>query len=862
MIGQTVGHYKILDRLGAGGMGEVYRAEDSVLKRQVALKVLPPEVAGSQERLKRFRREAELVASLNHSNIVVIYSVEEVDGIHFFTMELIEGRPLHRIIPADGLPVEEYFDIAVPLADALAVAHEQGVVHRDLKPDNIMVSDRGVVKVLDFGLAKPVSPAEDFDSTNLPTETLTSQGKIQGTVPYMSPEQVRGREIDHQSDIFSLGIVLHEMATGKRLFHGDSSADMVTAILTKEPDPVAEARPDLPFHLGRIISHCLVKDQSHRYQSTQDLRDELAGLKKEVESGRIRTGSLPGSGLDSEKTQAKWGKWIASGLVLALAVVALILMFAPKAETADTAAIAVMPFENLTGDPGRSYVGEGLSAGLITQLSEVGKLSVVGRSEAWSLRNENLTARQIGKRLGVEMVIEGGLLPGPELRVDVALTDGRSGLVLWSESFVGGRAQIFEIEKQITRSLTKFLEIPLSRVERARLAKNPTASLRAYDFYLQGQQYLEDVDNPDGAEFARDLFRQAVRIDPEFALAHVGLSSALWKIYQHGRDPEVLDEAEQEAKSALEIDPDLPAAQVALAQVYRSTGRYAESIGQLRQILADHPNPVEAYRQLAYSYEAAGDLEAAEESLRFAVALREDDWFSWNSLGIFFIRNTNFPEARRALELAAELAPEGLTWPLENLAVVQILEGDFEEAIQSFERIEGPSDDPNLIANIGTAYFFVDRLEEAEKYYLEAVDLRPRSAIEHGNLADLYTRMGRVEEARSSYLQALRLVEEALVANPKDNDLRVNQALYAAKAGECEIAVRLCDQLRSELPPVGGYHHDRAVAYALCGESDATLDALAEAIDLGVSASFVRQEDEFEDLRHDPRFIDLVGTNP
>ena len=403
MVGQTLGHYKILEKLGEGGMGEVYRAEDLTLKRQIALKILPSDVAGSQQRLVRFRREAEVVAGLNHPNIVVLHSVEEVDSLHFLTMELVEGKPLHLVIGAGGLPVHSYFNIAVPLADALSVAHEKGIVHRDLKPDNIMVSDRGVVKVLDFGLAKLTTEFGSTGATDLPTETLTSDGSIQGTVPYMSPEQVRAQNTDHQSDIFSLGVVLHEMATGKRLFRGESSADVITAILSKEPPPVSDARPDLPFHLSRIVAHCLVKDRRHRYQSTQDIRNELEGLQSEVQTGRIRTGSLTTPPLPESPRSRRQLRLIAgAALLVALAVVAFFWLRGPGTRASGYEAIAVMPFDNLTGDPSQDYVGEGLGAGLITQLSELSGLSVVGRSEVWSLRGKELSANQIGQRLGVK----------------------------------------------------------------------------------------------------------------------------------------------------------------------------------------------------------------------------------------------------------------------------------------------------------------------------------------------------------------------------------------------------------------------------------------------------------------------------
>ena len=858
MIGQTVGHYQILERLGAGGMGEVYRAEDTKLKRHVALKVLPPEVAGSQQRLARFRREAEVVASLNHANIVVIHSVEEADGVHFLTMELVKGKPLHRVIPRHGLAVDDYFDVAVPLADALSVAHEQGVVHRDLKPDNVMVSDRGVVKVLDFGLAKAVTPEPSSDTTELATETLTSDGRIQGTVPYMSPEQVRGQEIDHQSDIFSLGVVLHEMATGKRLFRGESSADTVSAILTHEPEAVPDLRPDLPFHLGRIVSRCLAKDRAHRYQSTRDLYEELAGLKREVDSGRIRTGSLSKTRLEGEESKKSWLGWVVGTAVIVAAVIGLLITRPPTGGS--STAIAVMPFENLTGDPNQGYIGDGLSAGLITQLDEISGLSVVGRSETWSLRNDHHTARQIGKKLGVDLVLEGGLLPGDQLRADVTLTDAKTGRLLWSETFQGSRDEIIEIERRMTNDLTAYLAIPLSRSERRRLARDPTESARAYEFYLQGQQFLEDVDSPRSAGFARDLFRQAIRVDPEFALAHAGLSDALWRGYQLDNDAETLTEAEREAEKALEIDPELPAAQVALARAYRSTGRYAESIGHLRQILAKHPDPAEAYRQLAFSFEAAGDFDSAEENLRFALSLEVDDWHRWNSLGAFHVRRGHYPEARQEFEKAAELAPDDVTWPRENLAALHILEGEFQAAVDLFEQIEGPSDDPKLVANIGIAFFYLDRLDEAEKYFQQAVELRPQSAIEHGNLADLYLRQGREEQARESYRTALRLVEESLKGVPNDYDLMVSRALYAAKVDECEKAVRVADSLQAELPEVGEYHYIRAMAYSLCDQRSGMLEAVGRAVTLGISPELIQEEDEFFAYRSDPDFIEIVGS--
>ncbi len=289
MIGQTLSHYKVLEKIGSGGMGEVYLAEDTKLSRKVALKVLPPEMAENAERRARFEREAKAVAALNHPNIVTIYSVEEAEGVHFITMELVKGKTLSELIPKKGMPLNKFFEVAIPLADAVSAAHEQGIIHRDLKPDNLMVSDEGSLKILDFGLAKLKPEHAEDGISELPTQSATGEGRILGTVAYMSPEQAEGKNIDHRSDIFSMGIILYEMVTGERPFKGDTAASLLAAILKDKPQSAAEVNPDIPRDLGKIIRRCLVKDTEHRYQTAKDVRNELEELKQEVDSGDFVT---------------------------------------------------------------------------------------------------------------------------------------------------------------------------------------------------------------------------------------------------------------------------------------------------------------------------------------------------------------------------------------------------------------------------------------------------------------------------------------------------------------------------------------------------------------------------------------------
>ncbi len=862
MVGRTLASYRIVEKLGAGGMGEVYAAEDTRLKRLVALKVLKPEVASNPRRLERFQREAEAVATLSHPNIVVIHSVEEAEGVRFLTMELIKGQPLSRVISPRGLPLERFFQIAVPLVDAVATAHERGIIHRDLKPDNIMLDERGALKVLDFGLAKLRDDEVPGDASET-AETLTRDGDVVGTLAYMSPEQLRGQSVNHQTDIFSLGVILHEMATGNRVFEGDSRLDVASAILTRKPPSVTDVREDAPYHLGRIIKHCLAKETAHRYRATQDLREDLAALGEEVAAGQVRTSSLETGAVPFAERRSPWRarRWWAAGLAAALiaALAGIGLPLFREAVPSGYDVLAVLPFANLTGEPEQDYLGEGLGAGLIAQLSGMQGLSVVGRSEAWSHRDRGLSATELGKKLGVAGVVTGELHGAPDgLRADVGLSDARTGLVVWSKSYRTTRGKVGSVQQAVAQDLARFASIPLSREERTRLAKKPTRSPKAYDFYLQAQQFLEAVDNPRGPEFARDLYLQAVRLDPEFALAHVGLCEAYLRLHGRSKDPSDLAEAEREARRALELDAELPSAIVAAAKVYRATGRYAESLAELRQLLGNHPRPDEAYHELAFSYEEAGDLDGAERSLRLAIALGSEHWHHWNALGAFLVRMGDYPQARTAFARAAALAPAGVSWPQWNLVAVRLREGDFKGAIEAFEGLEGPVEDAKLASNIGTAYFFANRVDKAETYYRLAVKLEPKDPANHGNLADLFLRRGRRAEAQAEYRAALALVEEALAERPNSNELLIQQALYSAKAGECANASRFATRLKTDLPATGQNAHDRAMVHALCDEREEALAAIRTAVSLGVSLDLIREEDEFAELRDDARFLALA----
>jgi serine/threonine protein kinase/tetratricopeptide (TPR) repeat protein len=524
LIGQTVSHYRILDKIGAGGMGEVYRATDTKLGRDVALKVLPPDLA-DPDRLPRFQREARAVAALNHPHIVTIYSVEEANGVHFLTMELIEGQSLDRLIPEGGLPVERIRQIATALAEALAAAHEKGIVHRDLKPANVMMTRDGRVKVLDFGLAKEIQPASRCDAT-LTSAGQTAMGMVMGTPAYMSPEQIAGREIDHRTDIFSLGVVLYEMATGQRPFQGRSSAELASAILRDAPPAITDARGDLPVDLARIIRRCLEKDPQYRFQTARDVGNEFRDMARHT-SLKASTPTLrPISAAD------KTGR--------------------PEV------AVVVLPFVNRSPDSGNEYFSDGLTEEIITDLSRIDALKVISRNSSMALKGAGGDTRSIAKQLGVTHVVSGSVRrAGDALRVTAELIEARSDAPLWSEKYSGTVADVFGIQEEIALKIVAALKIKLTDSGEQRAMSRPIENVVAYDCYLRARQEMYNW-VPAAQDRAKRLVDEALGIVGENSLLLATKGQIVWNKVNTMMDPDErhLDDAADYARRALALDPE------------------------------------------------------------------------------------------------------------------------------------------------------------------------------------------------------------------------------------------------------------------------------------------------------------------
>jgi eukaryotic-like serine/threonine-protein kinase len=580
MSAGAVAHYRILAKLGEGGMGQVYLSEDLRLHRKVALKVLAPRLASQPRNVERFQREARSAASLNHPNIVTIYSVEEADGLHFLTMELVEGEPLSNLIPVDGLPLPRCLEIATALCEGLAAAHAQGLVHRDLKPANVMVTREGRIKILDFGIAKLLSDTEktvvEVYAMDVAEELpLTEFGKVLGTAPYMSPEQILGRPVDHRSDLFSFGVLLCEMATGHRPFAGGTDGEVVAAILRDRPCRPSSLRPDLPEGLDGVVTRCLEKDPQDRYANASevlaDLRALLAGV-GERSTSRAVSPFLSAPSIPPPRTQPrKWRRRTAAvTLLFVIAATALLSWSLTRERGAASSAsreipsLAVLPLDNLSGDP--EYFVDGMTDALIASLGNLRGVRVISRQSAMRYRGSEKPLPEIAKELGVGMILEGAVLRSrDQVRVTAQLVRALPEEQIWSASYQRELRDILELQGELAQDIAQKIAIELSARDRLRLSQVRPVEPAAFDACLRGR-YFWNKRTPEGFRLAIRHFEEAIERDPTYAPAYAGLADTYCLLgFNFVAPKDAFSRAEAAARKALEIDP-------SLAEAYASLG--------------------------------------------------------------------------------------------------------------------------------------------------------------------------------------------------------------------------------------------------------------------------------------------------
>ena len=826
MIGQTVSHYKILDKLGEGGMGVVYKAQDLKLHRLVALKFLPSHITVDDTEKARFFQEARSAAILNHPNICTVYGIHEEDEHPFIEMEYIDGPTLRDKLTTPNPKLETVIAYAVQIGDALQEAHSKGIVHRDIKADNIMVNAKNQVKVMDFGLAKLKGSLK-----------LTRISSTVGTLGYMAPEQIQGGDVDARSDLFAFGAVLFEMLTGRLPFRGDHEAAMMYSILNEDPEPLQKYRTDASDDMQRIIARALEKDPEDRYQSAADMTSELRRLQKKT--SRIITRTIPsvpapppeqttGSGSQPSRPEiSRRMVYVGVAAVILLLGMGLSYFLFRSPSRTKTTSIAVLPFKNLNSGEESEFFSDGITEDIINQLSKIRELRVMSRPAVMRYKKTDKTLQEIGKELNVGSILTGTVRrQGDDLRISAALIDPTTEQQIWGDVYEKKVAQVFEIQNEVAKQIASTLKTNLTPNEEQNVTKQQTGNIEAYTYYLKGREYYYRYHKEDN-ENAIKLFKKALELDPNYALAYAGLGDAYGqRVQRFGFPSSWIDSSIAAGEQSVTLDPTLAEGYKALALGYQQMGKLTAALENYKKSVDLNPNYYPAVANIGSAYESVGRPDEALPWAKKAIAIDPTNPVTLVNVGAIYFDLGEDAKSRSYLKRALELQPD-LTNANLLLAVMELLDGHKDQAIaRSLSLLKAVPDEPSPLLLAGTAYFYSGDFSEAQKYFEKELAMTAPESNSYNQLAVIYAKLGREKDAQ------------------KMLDLNIQETLKWLGRGDEGPDSRM----------------SLAVSYKLKGNDREAYRWLHESIKAGWNAyRFAAVDPEFDNFRKDKEFVQAMA---